>query len=205
MLPQESPVSMRVARGLSGFLSSPCQVLDPPLELWQEPKCSPPTLTWILGFLLKFNSKVRPRLMWRHASPLSSQALKVVSGFLWSWHRDLWLSLEVPRAVTPANFVLVNCQGDCRVSAGESSISGVDWAFGVFLNCGTTPGVPLEFHVETSLSWVATGKLGVLSWPSREMDPYWGPAPVGSRVSEAWTVRQERYIDTERDKERICS
>ena len=84
VLPQKSPVSMRVARGLSGFLSSPCQVLDPPLELRQEPKCSPPTLTWILGFLLKFNSKVRPRLMWRHASPLCSQAGKAVSGFLLS-------------------------------------------------------------------------------------------------------------------------
>ena len=84
VLPQESPVSMRVARGLSGFLSSRCQVLDLPLELRQEPKCSPPMLTWFLGFLLKFNSKVRPLLVWRHASPLSSQALKVVSGFLWS-------------------------------------------------------------------------------------------------------------------------
>ena len=36
-----------------------------------------------------------------------------------------------------------------------------------------------------------------LSKPTREMDPYWGPAPVGSRVSEAWTVRRERYVDTE--------
>ena len=34
---------------------------------------------------------------------------------------------------------------------------------------------------------------------------YWGPAPVGSRVFEAWMARQERYIDIERDKERICS
>ena len=29
------------------------------------------------------------------------------------------------------------------------------------------------------------------------MDPYRGPALVGSRVSEAWTVRRERYVDTE--------
>ena len=34
---------------------------------------------------------------------------------------------------------------------------------------------------------------------------YQGPALVGSRVSEAWMARQERYIDIERDKERICS
>ena len=84
VLPQECPVSMRVVRGLSGFLSSRCQVLDPPVELRQEPKCSPPTPAWILGFLLKFHGKVRHRLVWRHASPLSSRALKVVSGFLWS-------------------------------------------------------------------------------------------------------------------------
>ena len=38
-----------------------------------------------------------------------------------------------------------------------------------------------------------------------EKHNYWGPAPVGSRVSEAWTARQERYIDIERDKDRICS
>ena len=36
VLPQESQVSMRVARGLSGFLSSRCRVLDPHLELRPE-------------------------------------------------------------------------------------------------------------------------------------------------------------------------
>ena len=35
------------------------------------------------------------------------------------------------------------------------------------------------------------------------MAVYWGPVPVGSRVSEAWTVRRERDIDIERDKERL--
>ena len=34
---------------------------------------------------------------------------------------------------------------------------------------------------------------------------YRGPTPVGSRVSEAWMAGQGRYIDLERDKERICS
>ena len=37
------------------------------------------------------------------------------------------------------------------------------------------------------------------------MSLYWGPALVGSRVSKAWMVRRERYIDLKRDKERICS
>ena len=34
---------------------------------------------------------------------------------------------------------------------------------------------------------------------------YWGPARVGSRVSEAWMARRERYRYIERDKERFCS
>ena len=34
--------------------------------------------------------------------------------------------------------------------AGESGVSGVDWDIGVFWNGGTTPGVSLEFLVETT-------------------------------------------------------
>ena len=43
--PQERPVSMRVARGLSGFLSSQCRVQRHPLEARPEPKVSSPVLT----------------------------------------------------------------------------------------------------------------------------------------------------------------
>ena len=49
--PQERPVSMRVARGLSRFLSSRCQVLSPHLEPRPEPQVSSPVLTWNLVFL----------------------------------------------------------------------------------------------------------------------------------------------------------
>ena len=96
-LPQESSVSMWIARGHSRFLCSRCQVLCPHLELRPEPRCSSPLLTWISVFLWRFNRAVRPHLVWRHASSLSSLAVTVVSGFLSSWHRDLWLSLEVPQ------------------------------------------------------------------------------------------------------------
>ena len=41
---------MRVARGLSGFLSSRCWILSPRLELKLEPEVSSPVLTWIWGF-----------------------------------------------------------------------------------------------------------------------------------------------------------
>ena len=49
--PQERPVSMRVVRGLSGFLSSRCRVLRLRLQLRPEHEDSSPGLTWTLGFL----------------------------------------------------------------------------------------------------------------------------------------------------------
>ena len=59
VLLQESPVSMRVARGFSGFLSSWCRVLGPHLELRLQPQVSSPVLTCISGFLWSFNWRVR--------------------------------------------------------------------------------------------------------------------------------------------------
>ena len=50
VLPQESQVSMRVAKDLSGFFSSQWQVLGPHLELSPEPQCSSPALTRSPGF-----------------------------------------------------------------------------------------------------------------------------------------------------------
>ena len=82
MLPQESPVTMPVVRGFSGFLSSWYQVLGPHLELRLEPQASSPVLTWISGILWSFNRGFRPCLVWRHASPLSSRAVTVLSSFL---------------------------------------------------------------------------------------------------------------------------
>ena len=72
--PQERPVSMRVARGLSGFIFIPCLVRGPNLELRPQPQTSSFLLTWISGFLWSFHREVRPRLLLRHASPLSSRA-----------------------------------------------------------------------------------------------------------------------------------
>ena len=80
--PQVRPVSMRVARGLLGFLSSWCQALGPHLEMRPQPQAYSPLLTWILVFLCSFHRGVKPRLMWRHATLLSSRAVTVVPGFL---------------------------------------------------------------------------------------------------------------------------
>ena len=82
VLPQESKVSMRVARCLSGFLSSRYRGLGPHLDLRLEPQGSSPVLTWISGFLWSFHRGVTPHLMWRHGSSLSSRAINVLSGFL---------------------------------------------------------------------------------------------------------------------------
>ena len=80
--PQESPVTRGVVRGLSGFLCSPCWGRGPHLDLRPEPQGSSPVLTWISGFLWSFLRGVRPCLMCRHASLLSSRAGNAMSGFL---------------------------------------------------------------------------------------------------------------------------
>ena len=48
--PQERPVPMRVARGLSGFLSRRCWGQSPCGDSGPEPEDSSPVLTWILGY-----------------------------------------------------------------------------------------------------------------------------------------------------------
>ena len=72
VLPQESQVSIRVERVLSGFLCSRCKGKGPHLNLSLQPQGSSPVLTWISGFLWSFNRAVRPRLMWRHGTLLPS-------------------------------------------------------------------------------------------------------------------------------------
>ena len=65
--PQERPVPIRVARGLSGFLSRRCRGLRPCVESVPEPEYSSPVLTWILGYFCSLPRGVSPRLEWGHA------------------------------------------------------------------------------------------------------------------------------------------
>ena len=44
--------------------------------LRQESQCFSPVAAGISGFLLSFNRGVRPRLVFRHGTPLSSQVVK---------------------------------------------------------------------------------------------------------------------------------
>ena len=100
--PQERPVPMRVARGLSGFLSRRCRGLRPCVESGPEPEDSSPVLTRNFGFYWSLHRGVSPRLEMGHAQSLSSRAVAAVSCFLSRESRYLWLSLEAfPRICFP--------------------------------------------------------------------------------------------------------
>ena len=91
---QERPVPMRVAPGLSGFLSCRCRGLRPCVESLPEPEDCSPVLTWILGYFWSLSRGVIHRLEWGHARALSSRAVAAVWRFPSRGSRDLWLSLE---------------------------------------------------------------------------------------------------------------
>ena len=92
--PQERPVPMRVARGLSGFLSRRYRGLRPCVESLPKPEDSSPVLTWILGYFWSLPRGVSPGLEWGPARALSSRAVAAVSPFPLRGSRDLWLFLE---------------------------------------------------------------------------------------------------------------
>ena len=60
--PQERPDPMRVALGLSGFLSRRCRGLRPCVESVPEPEDSSAVQTWILGYFWSLPRRVSPRL-----------------------------------------------------------------------------------------------------------------------------------------------
>ena len=95
--PQKRPVPMRVARGLSGFLSRRCRGLRLCVESVPEPEDSSPVLTWILEYFWSLPRGVSPRLEWGHARALSARAVAAGSHFPSRGSRDLWLSLEAFR------------------------------------------------------------------------------------------------------------
>ena len=92
--PQERPVPMQIARGLSGFHSRRCWVLRPCVESVPEPEVSSPVPTWILGYFWSLPRGVSRRLVWEHERALSSRAVAAVQRFPSRGSRDLWLSLE---------------------------------------------------------------------------------------------------------------
>ena len=95
-----------VASGKSSLPSSCEGPLGIPLQSVQGHKCSSQVEAGTSGFLssadmdlgdpMEYQQGIRPRLMWRHGTPLLSSGVKVLSGFLSSWPWDLWLFLKVP-------------------------------------------------------------------------------------------------------------
>ena len=68
--------------------------IRPCVESVPEPEHSSPVLTWILGYFWSLPRGVSPRLVWGHASALSSRDGAAVSCFPSSGSRNQWLFLE---------------------------------------------------------------------------------------------------------------
>ena len=99
--PLESPVSMRVARSLSGFLSSRFQGRGPHLELRLESQGSSSGPTWISGFLWGVHRGVRcvwSALRHRGSFEILARPLEFLSSIKWrqpplEMSRECWDSL----------------------------------------------------------------------------------------------------------------
>ena len=149
---------MRVAWGLSGFLSRRCRGIRPCVESVPEPEDSTPVLTRFLGYFWSLPKGVSPRLEWGHARALSSPAVAAVSGFPSRGSKNLWLSLEAfPRGFpTGQSHVLPWCQSilGLKVEAVQGKQDSLEWtetSRGLW-EWWHDPGVPLAFPVESAPS-----------------------------------------------------
>ena len=128
------------------------------MESVPEPEDSSPVLTWILGFFWSLPRGVSPRLEWRHAGALSSQAVAAVSRFPSRGLTDLWLSLEAfPRGFpTGLSHVPPWCESilGLKVEAVQGKQFSLEWTetSGGLWEWWNDPGVPLAFSVESAPS-----------------------------------------------------
>ena len=154
--PQERPVPCELLGCLSGFLSRRCRGLRPCVESVPKPEDSCPVLTWILGYFWSLPKGVSPRLEWRHARALSSQAVAAVSRFSSHGSRDLWLSLDaLPRGFpTGLSHVPLWCESilSLKVEAVQGIKVSLEWTetSGGLWEWWHDPGVPLYFPVESA-------------------------------------------------------
>ena len=149
---------MRVARGLSGFLSRRCRGLRSRVEWVPEPEDSSPVLTWILGYFWSLPSGVSPRLEWVDARALSSRAVAAVSRFPSRGSTDQELSHEAfPRGFpTGLSHVPPWCESilGLKVEAVQGKKVSLEWtetSEGPW-EWWHDPGVPLAFPVESASS-----------------------------------------------------
>ena len=80
MFPQRSPISIRVAMGSWGLLSSHYKANTPYEDLCPETPCSSPVVTGISVLHPNFSQGVRPHLKWKQRTLHSS---RVVTGLSW--------------------------------------------------------------------------------------------------------------------------
>ena len=79
LLPQGSPISIRVVRGSWGLLSSNCRTNRPHLGLCPKTPCSSPMATGISGLHSRFTHGLTPRLKLKQRTPLSSRVATSIS------------------------------------------------------------------------------------------------------------------------------
>ena len=78
-------------RGVSELHWVLCNLSGPHLELRLEPQGSSPFLTPIAGSIQSWDSRVRPRLVWRNGTPLASLVVHGVTGHLLRCMWNLWV------------------------------------------------------------------------------------------------------------------
>ena len=119
MLPQRSPISIRVARGSWALLSSHCRANRPHLCLCPESPCSSPVPTGISGLHSWFTRGVRPRLKLKQRTPLLSSC----DGYLLEpieWPKGSQASCGVLKGTRDCSLVPEEKEGPHLAMTGQS-------------------------------------------------------------------------------------
>ena len=128
--------------------------------LRKEPQCSSRFQTPISGFLLSWNRRVRPRILWRNETSLASRVVHEVTGHLSScmWNlQNFPKDARVCRAPSCCDFI----QRDAfeEVSGHQVLITSGP-GNGVFPHVARPTRLRLQFPRETGLILRCTGKIG---------------------------------------------
>ena len=163
--PQERPDPMRVALGLSGYLSRRCRCLRPCVESVPEPEDSSPVLTCNLGYFWSLFRGVSPRLGWGHAPFLPSCISSFTVPFEWikgsvAFARGFPMRLSheaFPRGFpTGLSHVPPWCESilSLKGEAVQGKQDSLEWTetSGELREWWHDPGVPLAFPVESASS-----------------------------------------------------
>ena len=145
VLSQGSPISIRVARGSWGLLSSHCRANRPHLGLCPETPCSSPVVTGISGLHSRFTQGVSRHLELRQEPQGSSPFLTPISGYLRSWKMGVRPRL-VLRHRTPLTLVLfMGCQATFELYLEPAAFyGGCNWGVNAPSCCDFILGVTFE-------------------------------------------------------------